>query len=96
MGQPNTSSMGPIGSEPKLELPPSPLFSLSSGIAALPITGGSLSPERVPLHLIANLQEKEAIFGVLGREKEEKEKEKEEKGLGFVLSECGLWFWENK
>ena len=51
---------------------------------------------RVFLRFLTDLHEEEAIIGEQGREKEEKEKEKEEKKLGFVLSECGLWFWENK
>ncbi len=57
---------------------------------------GSPSSERVPLCLLADLCEEEAIIDVQGREKEEKEKEKEEEGLGFACSEYVLWFWKNK
>ena len=55
------------------------------------VIGGSPSPERVSLRLLADLLEEEAIDGEQGREKEEKEKEEEEEKLGFVLSEYVLW-----
>ena len=92
MGQPNTFSTDPVGSEPELESPPS--SSPPFGVAASPEIGGSLSPRKVSLRFLADFRDEEAIVDEQGREKEEKEKEEE--GLGFVLSECGLWFWKNK
>jgi hypothetical protein len=94
VGQPNTSSTDPIGSEPKLESLPS--SSPPLGVAASPEIGGSLSSRKVSLRFLVNFRDEEAIVDEQRREKEEKEKKKEEEGLGFVLSECGLWFWKNK
>jgi hypothetical protein len=62
MGRPNTSSRGSGDSEPELE--PPLLSPLPPGAVASPVTGGSPSPERVPLRLLADLQEKEAIISV--------------------------------
>ena len=94
VGWPNTSSTALIGSEPGLELPPSssPLL----GIAASLEIGGSPSPKKVFLRLLADFREEKAITGKQGREKEEKENEKEEENMGFDFSECALWFSKSK
>ena len=60
--RPNTSSKGSGDSESELELPL--LSPLPPGAVALPVIGGSPSPARVPLRLLADLREEEAIIGV--------------------------------
>ena len=55
MGQPNTSSTGPVGFELGLELP-SP-SSLPLGVAASPEMGGSPLPKKVSLRFLVDLHE---------------------------------------